>query len=216
MGWTQAGSDTSPTPPPPTPRPPRNAGRRIPAAPPLESAVRNSVFPAIRHPGSRFPPSPYPRFPDTPYRRLPGSGISGRVDPADTSSPPLSREERRRATRRKVNNRRRSNWAQAVYDNARARSLKSGVPFDITVADITVPPVCPILGIPLFRAIGKDGGQDNSPSLDRIVPERGYVRGNIAVISWRANRMKSNGTAAEHRRIAEWIDSVIPPPVVAA
>jgi hypothetical protein len=47
--------------------------------------------------------------------------------------------------------------------------------------------------------------EDNSPSLDRINPEKGYVRGNIAIISYRANRMKADGTADEHRLIAEWI-----------
>jgi hypothetical protein len=33
---------------------------------------------------------------------------------------------------------------------------------------------------------------DNTPSLDKIIPSLGYVKGNVAVISWKANVMKSN------------------------
>lgn len=48
-----------------------------------------------------------------------------------------------------------------------------------------------------------------SPSIDRIVPELGYVPGNIAIISWRANDLKKDATADEMRRIADWIDKSV-------
>jgi hypothetical protein len=48
---------------------------------------------------------------------------------------------------------------------------------------------------------------DTSPSLDKINPELGYVPGNVAIISYRANRIKNNGTAEEHRLIADWMDA---------
>ena len=45
----------------------------------------------------------------------------------------------------------------------------------------------------------------NCPSLDRIVPKKGYVEGNIAWISNRANVIKNDGTAEEHLKVAEYI-----------
>ena len=45
----------------------------------------------------------------------------------------------------------------------------------------------------------------NSPSIDRIDPEGGYVPGNVVVISWRANQLKLDGNAHELRLIAEWV-----------
>lgn len=89
-----------------------------------------------------------------------------------------------------------------MLQNARARARVAGVPFTIEKADIVVPTNCPILGIPLFRA--RRGGGDNSPSLDRIVPEKGYTPGNTIVISNRANRLKSDATIQELRDIASF------------
>ena len=92
-----------------------------------------------------------------------------------------------------------------VYE-ARKRARKFDLECTITPQDIVIPEFCPILGLKLER--GKvDKNRDNTPSLDRIVPESGYVPGNIAIMSYRANRIKNNGTADEHRRIADWMDA---------
>jgi hypothetical protein len=69
--------------------------------------------------------------------------------------------------------------------------------------DVSVPDVCPVLGIPLKVVSGK-GFTDNSPSLDRIVPSLGYVPGNVVVISMRANRIKSDASLAELKKIVEF------------
>ena len=91
-----------------------------------------------------------------------------------------------------------------MRQNARARAREAGVPFTIGVEDIIIPTHCPILGIPLFSTTGKRGGGDNSPSLDRIEPARGYVPGNVIVISNRANRLKSDASVKELRDIASF------------
>jgi len=91
-----------------------------------------------------------------------------------------------------------------MLDNARTRALKAGVPFAIRAEDIVVPTHCPILGLPLYPTLGKKGGGPNSPSLDRIEPCRGYVPGNIVVISSRANRLKSDASIEELRKIASF------------
>jgi hypothetical protein len=61
---------------------------------------------------------------------------------------------------------------------------------------------CPALGIPL-----EWGGKvyHNSPSLDRIVPSLGYVKGNVAFLSHKANLIKSDATTAEICAVAEYL-----------
>lgn len=91
-----------------------------------------------------------------------------------------------------------------MWDAARHRAKKHGVPFEIQLEDIVIPPCCPVLGIPLQR--GPNGRlHDASPSLDRTEPSKGYVRGNVAVISYKANRIKSNANLEELERVAAWL-----------
>lgn len=103
----------------------------------------------------------------------------------------------------------RATWVSRALYNAKQRALANGLPFDITVEDIFLPEFCPVLGIRLeFGTGAKTGFHPASPSIDRIVPERGYVRGNIAVISMRANKLKSDATTSELERISAWMRSV--------
>ncbi len=97
---------------------------------------------------------------------------------------------------------------KVLWDSARQRARKEAIPFEIKPEDIFIPPCCPVLGIPLQRRVGRGGG-DASPSLDRIVPEKGYVLGNIAVISNKANRIKSNATSEELDRVAMWLRTTL-------
>jgi hypothetical protein len=94
---------------------------------------------------------------------------------------------------------------QRMLRAAKHRAKINGLEFDIDVSDIVIPEVCPILGIPLILNL-REKRQDGSPSLDRIDSTKGYVKGNVFVISYRANTIKSYGTAAEHRKIADYID----------
>lgn len=79
-----------------------------------------------------------------------------------------------------------------LWSAAKERATKFDLPFNIVLDDIVIPEYCPILGIKLQRGKGKQHGP--SPSLDRVFPELGYVKGNIAVISHRANSLKQNAT----------------------
>ena len=93
---------------------------------------------------------------------------------------------------------------------AKKRATKSNLPFDLELSDIIIPELCPVLGIPItYNPVGNEHKwqSDNSPSLDKLIPELGYIKGNVKVISWRANQIKSFGTAEEHRKIADYIDS---------
>jgi len=86
---------------------------------------------------------------------------------------------------------------------ARRRAKVAGLPFNLTVGDIIIPEYCPVLGIKLEP--GSKKYHAASPSLDRIVPEKGYVKGNVAVISFRANRLKGDGTIEELERVISWL-----------
>lgn len=97
-----------------------------------------------------------------------------------------------------------SNPAHGLCKLAKTRAKKQGIPFEITPKDIIVPEFCPVLGLKL--EFGEMQDRETSPSLDKICPELGYIPGNIAVMSYRANRIKNNGTAEDHRKIADWMD----------
>ena len=83
-----------------------------------------------------------------------------------------------------------------MFYAAKDRSKKSGIEFDITVDDIIIPDVCPVLGIEIKKSEDRHACP-NSPSLDRRDSTKGYVKGNVFVISWRANKLKGDATPEE-------------------
>jgi hypothetical protein len=92
---------------------------------------------------------------------------------------------------------------------AKLRAKKKGLEFNIEITDIIIPDVCPILGIPLTKENIKQC--DSSPSIDRIDNSKGYVKGNIQIISWRANNIKSNGSVDEHKKVVEFMNNPVAP-----
>lgn len=84
-----------------------------------------------------------------------------------------------------------------LLNSARARAKKKGIEFTITYKDFMAVSHCPLLGILLDFSTKGRGGKNNSPSIDRIDPTKGYVPGNVWVISYRANRIKSDATVDE-------------------
>jgi hypothetical protein len=82
-------------------------------------------------------------------------------------------------------------YIKAMWWRAKKRSEKSGIDFNIEISDIQIPSVCPVFGFEFEVSDGR-GPSDKSPSLDRIDPKKGYVKGNIQIISFKANRMKSD------------------------
>lgn len=93
---------------------------------------------------------------------------------------------------------------QQLYRNAKKRALAKGLDFNIELEDIYIPEKCPILKVPLVCSTRY------SPSIDRICPDKGYIKGNIAVISNLANSMKANATPKEllifARNIKKYMD----------
>lgn len=85
----------------------------------------------------------------------------------------------------------RENPVQYLVSTAKFRAKAKGIPFDLTVHDLVVPAECPYLKTPFVK------GTMYAMSLDRIVPEKGYVKGNVEIISRKANAMKNNASAEE-------------------
>ena len=96
---------------------------------------------------------------------------------------------------------------RSLYRAAHNRAKLRGLPFDLSFDDIVIPAVCPILGIPIvcYAGRGRPGGRMDSPSLDRIDNDKGYVKGNVQVISHKANSMKFTASAEELLKFADWI-----------
>ena len=79
--------------------------------------------------------------------------------------------------------------------------------WDLEFEDVHWPSRCPILGLKLEYNSPYDRMVETSLSFDRIDPTKGYIKGNVQVLSWRANRIKNDGTAEEHRKIADFLDN---------
>ena len=95
-----------------------------------------------------------------------------------------------------------------ILSRAKGRAKRDGIPFEITESDFDLPEYCPIFRhLKLEFSIGRTSRPDNIPSLDRINPNLGYVPGNVAVISFRANRLKNDATAQELQAIVDWINA---------
>lgn len=94
----------------------------------------------------------------------------------------------------------RSTLRYHMLHDAKKRAQKKHVPFSLTLDTMPViPATCEVLGIPLHSSAGEEQSarRDISPSLDRIVPNVGYVPGNVRIISYRANEIKNNATLQE-------------------
>lgn len=96
--------------------------------------------------------------------------------------------------------------AHRMIARAKQRAKQRGLEFNLVDEDLhDLPKVCPVLGIEL-RASAKP--QDtHAYSLDRVDNSKGYVRGNVVVMSYLANRLKNDGTAEQHEKIASWMRS---------
>jgi len=87
------------------------------------------------------------------------------------------------------------NIKQRILWRTADRAKRTGIEFNITIDDIIIPEICPLLEVPFIR-----GGKHDkwyTYSLDRIDNSKGYVKGNIQVITYLANTMKSQASKKE-------------------
>ena len=103
-------------------------------------------------------------------------------------------------------------WVVSAMGGARHRAKKYGLPIDLTneyLYSIT-PDVCPVfLTEFVFVGIGKKHRDDKRmATVDRIRPDEGYVKGNVCVISHRANAIKSNASVDEIQKVIDYLKKV--------
>ena len=91
---------------------------------------------------------------------------------------------------------RQNNKEKLIVRWAKTRANKNNVPFDID--EDYIKKIWPKHNIcPIFKIKFERGNLDQSPSLDRIIPKLGYVKGNVQIMSHKANRIKNNATFEE-------------------
>jgi len=101
---------------------------------------------------------------------------------------------------------RKDNIENYIYQVAKQSAKKRGLDFNLDISDIVIPDVCPIFNTP-FKNETRTGRNPRAPSIDRKDSTIGYVKGNVEIISWRANFLKSNGTAAEFKQLSEYLNA---------
>lgn len=87
-----------------------------------------------------------------------------------------------------------------IYDRAKGRAKRKGIAFNLELSDIVLPEVCPVFGKPFIY-----GDHMWTYSIDKIKPDIGYVKGNIMIISNKANMMKNTANADEVKMLYEWM-----------
>jgi hypothetical protein len=88
-----------------------------------------------------------------------------------------------------------------LYHHAKHRAKQKEMEFNITKDDIIIPERCPVFDIPITFE-----NKDNVPTLDRIDSSKGYIKGNIQVICFKANRLKNNSTIEELKKIISYME----------
>ena len=102
------------------------------------------------------------------------------------------------------------NFERESFFRLRSRAKKQGIYFDLEVEDMPkLPTHCPILGLKLVSNMGGRQQNANSPTIDKIIPELGYRKGNIAWISSKANQLKSDATLDQVKSILKYMEEKI-------
>lgn len=91
---------------------------------------------------------------------------------------------------------------ELIY-RSRRRAKEIGVECSLEHGDLSIPQVCPIRRTAF---VFNSQNHPDAASVDRLDPSKGYVKGNVRVISFLANRCKNNETdPAVFERIAAYL-----------
>lgn len=118
----------------------------------------------------------------------------------------LTKQEQRKKWKE---NNRKLDWVHRTLWKAKERAKRKELPFNLTTAYVLsiMADECPVFGEP-FILHGTKTGADMTPNIDRIDPAKGYVEGNIAVISAKANKIKSSYQSKDLYKVAQWLEQI--------
>jgi hypothetical protein len=91
--------------------------------------------------------------------------------------------------------------------NAKTRSKKHNLNFnlDLEYLKSIKTDKCPVFNTIFIWGLSRRGYLSTSATIDRVVPELGYIKGNVVFISNLANRIKSDATEVELYAVADWL-----------
>lgn len=87
-----------------------------------------------------------------------------------------------------------------IYNRAKSRATKRNIEFNLELEDIILPDKCPVFGTTFIY-----NDKDYTYSIDRINPSLGYIKGNIMIISNKANRIKNNASVKDLENILKYL-----------
>ena len=100
------------------------------------------------------------------------------------------------------------NAPKRIFTRIKSRAKMNNIEFNLELCDIIVPILCPVLLIEIKSEQGGGTNQSGSPSVDRIDPSKGYTKGNVRVISNRANLLKSNAKVWELKAVLKDLERI--------
>jgi len=99
---------------------------------------------------------------------------------------------------------------RGISQRAKLKKYKNyykNIPINLKPEDLLPLPLnCPVLNVPLDYW-GKNSRTWRNPCIDRIIPKKGYVKGNVIVISDLANRIKNDASPSEIKKVYEWLNN---------
>lgn len=105
------------------------------------------------------------------------------------------------------------NMIPQMLSNAKIRARKKNIPFNLTTKYLReIWPkdmMCPVLKVKLVMGYKKklSMSKNYAPSLDRIVPSKGYIEGNVVIVSDLVNRMKQDASIEELEKIFKFFSN---------
>ena len=104
-----------------------------------------------------------------------------------------------------------NNPHKSIFKSKQVKAKKKGIEFALKYDDVVFPTHCPVFGIELhYDRCTYAGTRRDSPSFDRIDPSKGYVKGNVIIVSHFANTIKSDATVDELKKVAAFYEQLVP------
>lgn len=98
-------------------------------------------------------------------------------------------------------------WLGQRLVQVKANAKKRGIPFSITKNDLFLPDTCPVFGTKFN--LDRTTDRNNTPSIDRIDNSKGYVKGNVVIVSNRANMIKKDASLKELKLLVAFYENLI-------